>query len=520
MLGGGVGFNITPEQVYSLPVVKYKPIIQRIDSNDVDFIVPDNREGWVQLLSKILKRYFYTGKDMSYSTRCIRSKGKLIKSFGGFASGSEILVKGMKSICEILDRRFGQKLRPIDCLDLMNIIGSIVVSGNIRRSSQIALGSPTDSIFLNAKNWDMHTIPNWRQMSNNSIIIKDYDEIPQEFWEGYTGNGEPYGIINLNNCKNYGRLIDGVGYRPDVKITGVNPCAEITLESYEACNLADIFLPNIHNLQEFYNAIKLMHKVCKTIATLPFIHPETENIVRKNQRIGIGVSGFMQSKWRYDTEFFNNGYNYLEHLDKTLSKDWGINPSIKLTTVKPSGTTSLLPGITPGLHPAYSPYYIRRIRMSTNDPLVAVCKKHGYHVEPNKNLDGTNSLDTMVISFPVAAGIDATCANEMSAIDQLENQKWLQTIWADNSVSCTIYFHREELYDIQQWLRKNFTKIKTCSFLLHSEHGFSQAPYEEITKDIYEEMMKKIKPITNYLDKGEYSLVDSLECSIGGCPIK
>ena len=325
MLGGGVGFNITPEQVYSMPPINFKPKIQREDSDDVDFIVPDNREGWVKLLSKILKRYFYTGKDMKYSTRCIRSKGKLIKSFGGVASGSEILVQGMNSICTILNNRYGKKLRPIDCLDIMNIIGSVVVSGNIRRSAEIALGGANDSLFLNAKNWNIQQLPEWRRMSNNSIIAGSYEDIPIEFWEGYNGNGEAYGIVNLEICKNYGRLSDNYRHRTDDDIIGVNPCAEITLESYEACNLADIFLPNIDSYDEFSTAIQLMHRVCKTIATLPFIHPETEKVVRRNQRIGISVSGFMQSKWRCDVDFFMSGYSYLEYCDKTLSKDWGIN---------------------------------------------------------------------------------------------------------------------------------------------------------------------------------------------------
>ena len=152
MLGGGVGFNITPEQVYEMPIVKYGISIQRDDQNDVDFIVPDNREGWVRLLERVLESYFYTGKNLRYSTNCIRARGKPIATFGGTASGSENLVEGIGNITNILNSRVNHKLRPIDALDIMNIIGSVVVAGNVRRSAEMAIGSSDDVAFLQAKN--------------------------------------------------------------------------------------------------------------------------------------------------------------------------------------------------------------------------------------------------------------------------------------------------------------------------------------------------------------------------------
>ena len=195
--------------------------------------------------------------------------------------------------------------------------------------------------------------------------------------------------------------------------------------------------------------------------------------------------------------------------------------SIKLTTVKPSGTVSLLPGVTPGVHPSFSPYYIRRIRMSSNDPLVDQCIKHGYKAEPLMQLDGSRDMNTMVVEFPVKTPAGTLCAKDVSAVQQLEYQKFLQTYWSDNSVSVTVYYNPEELPQIKEWLSKNYNNgVKAVSFLLHKGHGFKQAPYEEITEAQYKEASGKSKPITMIDDKEVMSFKESLECSSGSCPVK
>jgi hypothetical protein len=189
---------------------------------------------------------------------------------------------------------------------------------------------------------------------------------------------------------------------------------------------------------------------------------------------------------------------------------------------KSHNTLSLLPQVTPGVHPAYAPYYIRRIRMASDDPLVDVCRKNGYYVEPVRNFDGSFDRNTAVVSFPVKTPEGAICAKELTAVQQMEWHKWLQTHWADNSVSVTVYYKKEELPEIQAWLKDNYNKsVKTISFLLHKDHGFQQAPYEEISKEQYEEISSKVKPITSIIgDSGEHELSDNLECSKGSCPVR
>ena len=224
MLGCGVGYNIQREYVYKLPAVRedfLRPTRQ--DDASADFIVPDTREGWVQLLERTLQGAFYGGglSGRRYSCQLVRGKGASIKGFGGIASGPEDLVRGIEQIGGVLEGRRGKQLRPIDCLDILNIIGTIVVSGNVRRSAQLAIGDSDDIQYLKAKNWGEGNVPNWRAMSNNSIVCNDIKMLPEEFWKTYEGGSEPYGLINLKLSQSCGRL--GETQYKDKGVKGYNP---------------------------------------------------------------------------------------------------------------------------------------------------------------------------------------------------------------------------------------------------------------------------------------------------------
>ena len=518
MLGCGVGFNIQREYVYEIPKVlkgdKKRAI--RLDSNDASFIVPDNREGWVKLLGKVLKSYFYSGESFTYSTNCVRGKGAPIKGFGGTASGPEELCQGIEWICDILDKRIGKKVRPIDCLDIMNILGYIVVAGNVRRSAQLAVGDYDDIQFLKAKRWDLGPIPNWRAMSNNSVACRDTTELPKEFWAGYEGKGEPYGLINLNLSRATGRI--GETQYPDLDVIGYNPCAEQSLHNFETCCLAEIYLPNIENKEELTEVAKRLYEVCKHSLAMTCHHPETQEIVNTNMRMGIGVTGYLQST-EEQKEWLSDVYERLREYDIAYSRVHGFPESIKITTVKPSGTLSLLAGVTSGCHPGYSRHFIRRIRIATSSPLVDLCRKKGYYVEPVRGFDGSDDPNTMVVEFPCSYPSHTVLAKDTSAIDQMEVVKRLQTEWSDNAVSCTVYYKKEELEDIKKWLNENYkVYTKSMSFLLHSDHGFAQAPFEEITEEQYLDLMSKVEPFES-VDINEDDM-ELAECSGGHCPIK
>jgi len=225
-LGAGVGFNIQRKYVEKLPVVRdWFDTPTRFDDGGADFIIPDSREGWVKFLGKTLKAAFLSRRQdqgtFTFSTQVIRSKGAPIKGFGGEASGPEDLVWGIEQISEILKKRRGRKIRPIDALDIMNLIAHIIVAGNVRRSAQIAIGDPDDVEFLLAKRWSMGHIPKWRGMSNNSVVCNDLNELHEYFWQTYEDEGEPYGLINLALSQKCGRL--GETQYPDPLVQGYNP---------------------------------------------------------------------------------------------------------------------------------------------------------------------------------------------------------------------------------------------------------------------------------------------------------
>ena len=518
MLGGGVGISVKREHVHQLSKIKENVEVIRLDEKDADFIVPDKREGWVELLRRTLTAFLVDGKSFTYSLALIRSKGALIKGFGGKSSGPEELHKGIQNITKILKNRETKRLRSIDALDIFNIIGQIVVSGNIRRSAILALGDPDDILFMRAKRWDLGNIPSWRGLSNNTVAADDYSELLDEFWLGYNGNGEPYGLANLKLAKMMGRLGEK---RKDPNIEIPNPCAEILLANRECCNLTEIVLPKIKSKEELIELATLLYKYSKNVANMKYIYDETTKIVHKNNRLGISITGICecteeQLSWLDDT------YKYLRDLDVVYSKENGWNESIRISTIKPSGTHSIVTGTLPGVHPGYSEYYIRRVRMSSNDDLVELCKKAGLNVEYSIQIDGTVDRNTVVVDFPVKSKDGAILVKDMTAIDQLELVKKMQTIWSDNSVSVTVYYKKEEIEDIKKWLSKNYkTSVKTVSFLLHSEHGFKQAPYEEITEDQYNKLISKIK-FDKIVGKNmqEGSLLETVECENGSCPVK
>ena len=514
MLGGGVGFSVTHPE--ALGVVR-QGTVQHLNESDADFIVPDKREGWAQAVLLALRAYL-GGKDdptyLTYNTSLVRPAGAPIRTFGGKASGPGILVEGIEKITAVLNGAVDRHLTSVEVLDIGNIIGSIVVAGNVRRSAEIALGRPDDIDYLNAKRWDLGTIPMHRAMSNNSVVVEDINELPEEFWEGYNGNGEPYGLFNLKASRLFGRVPEVL---PDQSIVGTNPCAEIGLANRESCNLCEVFLPNVESEEEFVDITRLLYKVQKAIAAMPYLDRESDEITSTNMRLGMGVTGIAQALNKMD--WLDSGYRSLRSLDREWSAEHGWPESKRLTTVKPSGTLSLLAGVTPGVHPGYSRYHIRRVRMSVGDPLLQYCADRGYPVEWVKNLDGTVSDRTKLVEFPCEFPEGTLLAEHLFAVQQLEVQRLVQKVWSDNAVSTTVYIRSEELDEVKAYLHDNWEHIKAVSFLPHSEHGFTQAPLEEISEEEYRQRKSSVVQISEGPHGGMSELLDD-DCFNGSCPIR
>lgn len=513
MLGGGVGMSVEHRFVSKLPKVKKGVSIECKNSKDADFIVPDSREGWCDLLRRVLDSYFVTGRSYNYSTVCIRGYGEKIEGFGGTASGPIPLINCIVKITAILNLRQGKHLRPIDAMDILCCIGEMVVAGNVRRSAILILGDPWDKEYLTSKRWDLGPIPTQRAMANLTVVCDDVDDLHPLYWKTYAA-GEAFGLFNRKNAQKYARMGE---LKRDTAI-GTNPCAEAMLEDGEPCNLQEIFLPNLKNQEEFMMASKLMHRYGKRVTLENYHNKKNDDVVKRNRRIGTGITGCLQSPL-FNPESLDLAYGAIAEENQEYSKDLGIPESIRCTVVKPSGTMSLVGDCEAGIHAAYSRYKIRRVRFSANDALIPILKAAGHPMEPVQKFDGSYDHNTIVVDFFVHTASGTPCVDEgFDTWKQLDTLLMAQKHWADQAVSVTVYYKREEIPAIKTWMADNLKNIKTISFLCHSDHGFKQAPLEAISREVFEKYSTKIKNIDFNEIQGDD--LDSMECSGGVCPVK
>lgn len=514
MLGGGVGGSVEHRYVSKLPKVKKGVSVTHRFTKDADFIVPDSREGWCELTRRVLEAYFVTGRSFTYSTVCVRNAGESIHGFGGSASGPKPLVEFIEKLTTLLKTREGKHTRPIDAADILCAIGEMVVAGNVRRSAIIIIGDPWDKEYLKAKRWDLGPLPTQRDKANWSVNCDDIDDLHPLYWKTYE-HGEAFGLVNVKNIQRYGRMGE---LRKDTAV-GCNPCGEATLEPYEPCNLQEIALPNLDSEEEFIEAARLMHRWGKRVTMERYHHEDVDEVIKRNRRVGTGITGCMQSPL-FKPEILDRVYEAIQEENCTYSKELGIPQSIRTTVIKPSGTMSKVLDVKgEGVHAGYSRYMIQRVRFSANDPLLPLLRTAGHPMEPVIRLDGTLDTNTMVVDFYEALPEELPCADEgFDTWKQLDMLLIAQKHWADQSVSVTVYYKRDEIPRIKAWLGDNLKNLKTISFLCHSEHGFKQAPKEAITKEQYERFSAKIKPIDiDSIGEGD---LDSLECAGGACPIK
>ncbi len=515
MLGGGVGLSVEHRFVSQLPKVRKDVHIVHKATKDADFIIPDSREGWCELTRRVLESHFVSGKSFSYSTVCVRGSGEPISGFGGMASGPLPLVKFISNLGSIISHRSGKHIRPIDAADIICSIGEMVVSGNVRRSAIIILGDPWDKEYLRAKRWDLGLIPSYRAYANYSVVCDDVDDLHPYFWQTYQ-QGEAFGILNRKNVQKYGRM--GEELKDTAYLT--NPCGEATLENAENCNLQEIALMNIDNEDEFVEAGRLMHRYGKRVTMEKYGDKRIESVIYRNRRVGTGITGCLGSPL-FNPKTLDRVYSAIQEENRSYSGELGIPLSIRTTVVKPSGTVSkvLDQNGYEGIHPAFSRYMIQRIRFAANDALIPLLKEAGHYIEPQMNIDGTRNDQTLVVDFYQQAPDGMPVADEdWDTWKQLDVLKMAQKHWADQAVSVTVYYDRDDLPQLKAWLGDNLQYLKSISFLCHNAHGFKQAPKEAITKGQYEKLSSKITTI-QLEEVGEGDL-ESLECSGGVCPVK
>ena len=482
------------------------------EKTDEIFTPEDSKEGWTSVVERILLAFLGRGTLPLFDYSNIRPAGSPIKSFGGIAPGPDPLRACEKALTIILLENADKPISSVLIVDVMNIIAKCVVSGGVRRSASLALGSSEDTEYMSMKDPKAQHLDDWRWASNNSITAEvgmDYTDIVAQL----SKNGEP-GLVWIDNAQHYGRIRDGYGAH-DLRVQGTNPCGEQSLESYEICNLVETFPSRHDTYEEYANTLKFAYLYAKTVTLITTHNERTNQIVWRNRRIGLSQSGIIESFNKHGRrEHFRwceNGYQYIKKLDDQYSSWLGIPKSIKMTSVKPSGTVSLLPGVSPGIHYDHAEYYYRTIRVDKSSTLIAPLQRAGYRMEESLCGDGT-----LVVYFPVHISNFDCKKDGVSVWEQLENAAQMQYYWSDNQVSVTITFKKEEESDIPKALALYETRLKAVSFLPLRDHEYKQAPYQEITEEEYTEAMKQLKPLS--LRKAKHEVTDKF-CDGESCVV-
>jgi len=488
MLGVGVGFDAKgADKEFTI----YEP------QGETTYVIPDTREGWVESSSALLNSFLKPDqKRPVFDYSQIRPAGEPIKTFGGTAAGPDSLVEFHDEVTKMFAGRAGELLTRTDIADIGNRIGVCVVSGNVRRSAELLMGRIDDEKFLNLKNYDLYperAAFGW--MSNNSVEVSVGQDL-SPIIEGISRNGEP-GVIWMDLSRKYGRLADPENNK-DWRIAGYNPCAEQSLESYECCTLVETYLNRHTDLEDFKRTLKFAYLYAKTVTLIPTHWEDTNAIMQRNRRIGTSISGvanFADNRGLPVLRtWMDEGYKTIQNYDKTYSEWLGIRESIKTTTIKPSGTVSILAGESPGVHwTVGGEYFNRAIRFRNNDPMLPLFQMANYRVEPaNEDPKGTS-----VVFFPIKSEAKRS-EKEVSIYEKMALAATAQRYWSDNSVSVTVSFDPEtEAKAIGTALHMYDGQLKTVSFLPMMDNGaYPQMPYTQITEQQYtDEGIMKLFPI-------------------------
>jgi len=510
MLGIGVGFDTRGAGLATV-----RGIDQSIPP--IVYQVPDSREGWVDSTRALIAAYFEHTADLVFDYSLVRPAGQPIRGFGGVASGPQALLDLHERIRTTLNPRIGKTINVTAIVDIMNHIGVCVVSGNVRRSSEIVLGEHDSEEFLNLKNYGVNPeriAHGW--VSNNSIFARvgmEYDNACQLV----QNNGEP-GFAWLDNMRGYGRMGHGEPDNRDKRVMGGNPCLEQSLEPYEMCCLVETFPFRHRDMHDFERTLKFAYMYAKTV-TLGRTHwPETNQVMLRNRRIGCSMSGIAQFITEHGLDelrvWCQRGYNTIQHYDEIYSNWLAIPRSIKTTSIKPSGTVSLLAGATPGMHYPISQCYLRRVRIGKDDPIVKSLENAGYRVEPTVGSEAT----TVCVEFPIDVGRGIRPANTVSMWEQLSLAAFLQKHWSDNQVSCTVSFDpHTEGPQIKHALDYFQYQLKGVSFLPNDGMRYPQMPYEEISQEVYRARRSVLKSVDYTSITGMADAVPERGCDGDSC---
>jgi adenosylcobalamin-dependent ribonucleoside-triphosphate reductase len=554
MLGVGIGFDTKGAG---------NLLLKQPKATKVHYEIPDSREGWVESVRLLLNSY-QGRNEVEFSYELIRPFGAPIKGFGGQSSGPQPLIELHDNIRKILDDLIGETITSVAIVDIMNFVGKCVVAGNVRRSAELGIGDINDKEYVEMKDPTKfgEELGDRRWASNNSVFASSNSNFGL-VTDNIISNGEP-GLIFLDNARHYGRIKDGwIPFESEKydDVQGFNPCVEQGLENYELCCLVETFPANHDSYEEYLETLKFAYLYSKSVTLIPTHDEKTNAVMMRNRRIGCSMSGIQQAFKKFGhssflNDFCDKGYEAIRGWDRVYSRWLGVPRSIKMTTVKPSGTVSILAGATPGIHFTHDEFYYRTVRCSASSSLIQKLRDAKYRIEYSStdrkllkkaikdggiedpknwkqyvNIDSTKSIGatknsvfehfanaggTVVVYFPVKEKNFTKSKFDVSVWEQVLSIREMQHYWSDNGVSCTITFNKDEAKDLERIIEFASPYVKSLSFLPLTDHKYEQAPYQEISEEDYKKYAKSIKSV-DFSETNEAKISGSKFCDGDQC---
>jgi ribonucleoside-triphosphate reductase len=494
--GTGVGYSVERQYVSKLPIVP-----DELTAVDTTIVVDDSKVGWAKAVRKLIGA-LYSGDLPNWDVSNLRPHGARLKTFGGRASGPEPLLALFQFIVATFKGATGRRLNSLECHDIMCKIGESVVSGGVRRSALISLSNLSDQRMAHAKDGAWSKITPHRSLANNSVAYTEKPDFVSflrewtQLYESYSGErGIFYRAAAEKQATKSGRRLGGFDW-------GTNPCSEIILRPYQFCNLSSVVVragDSLHALLRKVRLATILGTVQATQTRFRYLRPIWKRNTEEEALLGVSLSGIMDHPVLSTVS--DEAKRWLTEMKEVAietNREWaaklGINPAAAITCVKPEGTVSQLTDSASGLHPRYARWYIRRVQSDTTDPLADFMARSGvptesYRAQPN----------TVVQAFPLAAPEGAVTRHEVGAIAQMEHWKMMQDFWCEHKPSITVYYKPEEFLSLGQWVWDHFDEISGVAFLPYDTGTYEQAPYEEISEEKYEELMRTF-PMNIYWD--------------------
>lgn len=524
MCGTGVGFSAESQTVQKLPIIKRQNGTKKLKTH----VVEDSKEGWADALTLGLSTW-YNGKDIDFDYSGLRPAGARLNTMGGRSSGPDPLRSLLEFSRVTIMGRQGKRLTNVNVHDIVCKIGEVVVAGGVRRSALISLSDLDDNEMRDAKKGQFYLTHPQRSMANNSAV---YIERPsaEEFLDEWialakSGSGER-GIFNRGGLHAQLPERRWKVFAKHAETSGTNPCGEIVLRSKQFCNLTEVVArkgDTEKTLLEKVELATILGTYQSTLTSFKYLSPEWKKNCEEERLLGVSITGQWDCSAVRNPETLKKMRAKAVEVNRKYAERFGINASTCVTCVKPSGTVSQLVDAASGMHPRYAQYYIRRVRISATDPLFQMFKDQKFPHHPEVGQSEENAT-TYVLEFPVKAPEGAILRNDKTAIEQLEYWKKVKENFTEHNPSVTIYVGDNEWIEVANWLYKNWEMLGGLSFLPRDNHVYKLAPYEEITKERYEELLSKLpkidfSQIVVYEKNDETMGAKELACVGGVCEI-